>query len=160
MHSSRIHTICCSGHLSCHTFPPPCTPPTTHAPLPCMFPLLHTLPAIHTPCHTCPLHHAPPLPYTSPLCHTCPPPPHMAPFTMHAPHGQNDRCLWNHYLSVTTVADGNDAEISVRQFRLEKLLMAYESQGSTRMLLHLSIFIFSSFLAKGQNSRPPPQNKI
>ena len=27
--------------------------------------------------------------------------------SVHLPLGQNDRCLWKHYLSATTVADGN-----------------------------------------------------
>ena len=29
MHSSRMHTVRCSGHLSCHAHPLPCTPPRT-----------------------------------------------------------------------------------------------------------------------------------
>ena len=37
MHSSRMHTICCSGLLSCHACPP-CTPPAMHTTLPCMLP--------------------------------------------------------------------------------------------------------------------------
>ena len=60
----------------------PCTPPATHAPLPCMSPL---------PC--------------MPTCHACLNPPASSP-------GQKDRILetrlWKHYLSATTVADGND----------------------------------------------------
>ena len=39
MHSCRMRTVRCSGHLSCHTCPLPCTPPAMHAPhhacLPC-----------------------------------------------------------------------------------------------------------------------------
>ena len=56
MHSSRMRTIHCSGHLSSHASPP----------------------TMHAPCHTCP-----PPPHT-PYCHACPPP-CMPPFTVHAP---------------------------------------------------------------------------
>ena len=117
-----MHTVCCSGCLSCHacspnqTHPLPCIPPVMHAPT------MHAPPAMHaplpymslscmTPCHACPpathiCHHTcpppckPPAMYT-PNCHTCP-------SATHAPHGQNDRGLWKHYLSATTVADGNN----------------------------------------------------
>ena len=90
MHSSRMCTVCCSGHLSCHAcllpcMPPPlchacpppctphathapchahlllCTPPTMHAPLPCIPPAMHTLTVMHAL-----------LPHMSP-CYTCPP---------------------------------------------------------------------------------------
>ena len=92
MHSSRMRTVCCRGHLSyhacspCHACPPPhmspathdpsplprmphpspCTPFTTHAP-----PLHHECPL----CHGCPLHHTAPLCHACPLCHAQPPPP-------------------------------------------------------------------------------------
>ena len=56
MHSSRMCTIRCSGHLSCHACPP----------------------ATHAPCHTCPLPCMPPTMH-APLHHTCPP------FTTHTP---------------------------------------------------------------------------
>ena len=37
MHSSRMHTACCSGRISCHACPPAMYAPTCHAcPLPCM----------------------------------------------------------------------------------------------------------------------------
>ena len=56
MHSSRMHTARCSGHLSFHACPHhPC-----HAHhLPCMPPATHTTchacpPAMHTTCHACP----------------------------------------------------------------------------------------------------------
>ena len=87
MHSSRMCTVQCSGHFSCHRCPNHAIF-AMHAPLPCT-----------PPCHTC-------LPwYTCPLCYVCPslpcipppscmpPSPHMPPFTMHAPCGQNDRHL-------------------------------------------------------------------
>ena len=79
MHSSRMHTARCSGHLSWHTCPPPpqtcmpllsCMPPVTHAPItrtPCH---AHPHHACHThPHHTCP-HHACPLSCMPPLTHT------------------------------------------------------------------------------------------
>ena len=128
MHSSRMRTVCCSGHLSCHACPPathappPCMPPCHACPLPCMPPLLCMPPAMHAshntclpqympPCHACSLPHMPP-------CYACPsphmplpwmPPPHYACTpAMHAPPDRIlDICLWKHYLSATTVADGN-----------------------------------------------------
>ena len=75
MHSSRMRTIRCSGHLSCHAHPP-----DMHAPLSCM----------HTP-----LPHMPP-------CQVCPLP-HLHPSI----DRMNDTRLWKHYLSTTTLADGN-----------------------------------------------------
>ena len=104
MHSSRMHTIHCSGPLSCHARPchacPHHTcPPATHAPL-----------ATHTPCHAHPLphmrsYHAYPAMHTSPSCtppatHT---PGHTHPLAcMHPTHApqhapppreQNHKCL-------------------------------------------------------------------
>ena len=105
MHSSRMHTVRCSGHLSCHAChppPPPCMAPLPHMPpSPHMPPLCHThtlspcMPPFvthahftkHPPpstmhallCHTFPLHH------TIPLCHECLPFATHAPFTMHGP---------------------------------------------------------------------------
>ena len=80
MHSSRMHTIHCSGCLSCHAPPPP----PIHAPA--MHALLHH--TCHLTMHTL-LHH------TCPLCHTCPPPLHACPPSPHmspAPCGQTDAC--------------------------------------------------------------------
>ena len=64
-----MHTVHCSGHLSCHACP------SNHAcPLPCMPHTMHTPFAMHTPGHTCSLPHMPPchapLPCMSypPLC--------------------------------------------------------------------------------------------
>ena len=92
MDSSRMFTTCCSGHLSCHAFPPAMHAPTTHAPchacplphspLPCnplphMPPAMYApslpcmLPAMHTPCHACPLPHMPSA--IDVPCHTGPP---------------------------------------------------------------------------------------
>ena len=88
MHSSRMRTARCSGHLSsderppamhtpCHANPLPCTPPAIHTPcqacpLPCMPPAMHA-PTIHgTSSHA----HPTPLPWMSPSC---------MPPTMHAP---------------------------------------------------------------------------
>ena len=66
MHSIRMRTVCCRGHLSCHACPPPshaCSTlqmsPATHAPSPCMPPAMH-------PHHTCLPCHAPP-PHMPPL---------------------------------------------------------------------------------------------
>ena len=36
MHSSRMRTIRCTGHLSCHACPPSCTAPLSHMPAPAM----------------------------------------------------------------------------------------------------------------------------
>ena len=92
MHSSRMHTVRCSGRLSCHAHSLPLqhTPPVMHAPLPCMPlpctapyhpwpPAMHKLPAIHAP-----LPHMPPAthplathpPATHSPCHACPSPHH------------------------------------------------------------------------------------
>ena len=48
MHSRRMRTVRCSGHLSCHicSLPPSCMPTAMH---PC-----------HTPCHAHPVPHTPP----------------------------------------------------------------------------------------------------
>ena len=102
--SPATHASLCHA-CPCHVHPLPCMPP-----LPCMLPLSH-MPhfAMHTQLH----HMCPPLFHTHPLAT-------HAPFTMHppfamypplphmAPPGQNDRCLWKHYLSATTVAVGNN----------------------------------------------------
>ena len=90
MHSSRMRTFRCSGHLSCHACPPathtplPCMPP--HAcPPPCMPPTMHAPchapPAMHASCHACLL-------TTHTPCYACPlqcMPPAMQTPTMHAP---------------------------------------------------------------------------
>ena len=64
MHSSRMCTTCCRGHLSCHACPLLCMPPP------------HMPPAMHVPCHTAPCHaipcHTCPLPCMPPPCHVCP----------------------------------------------------------------------------------------
>ena len=113
MHSIRMRTVCCRGHLSCHACPPPShacptlqMSPATHAPSPCMPPAMHPH---HTclPCHA-PLPHMPPLPCMpnpspcTPLHHECPlchhPLTHTPlchahpPFATHAPppSGQTD----------------------------------------------------------------------
>ena len=81
-------------HVPHHACPLPCTPtchecpcqschPALHATLPCMSPAMHTLP--------------------TPTMHTCP-----LPCT--PPRGQNNRHLWKHNLSATTVADGNKCQ--------------------------------------------------
>ena len=115
MHSSRVYTIYCSSHLSCHAYPPPtCMPP-----LPWIeFPLPHTLPATH-PHHTCPLSctplaihasfttHAPPAMHAA--SHTCPPAMH-APLCHTCPEWQ---MFVKTYLSTTTVADGNNVKLVV-----------------------------------------------
>ena len=63
MHSSRMCTVRCSGHLSYHPPTPAMHAPChTHPPLPCM------PSATHVPCHTCP-------PATHSPCHACSPPP-------------------------------------------------------------------------------------
>ena len=95
-----MRTVRFSDRLSCHA----CPPPGTHAPLYHAHPLHHTcLPLPRMPCFAT---HAP-------LCHTCPALPRMPSFATHAPlchtcpfcHACT--CLWKHYLSATTVGDGN-----------------------------------------------------
>ena len=80
MHSSRMRTVCYSGHLSYHAR----TRPLPHMPL-----AMHAPPAMHAPTT-----HAP--------CHACPPATHVPPLDRIL-----DTRLWKHYLSATTVADGN-----------------------------------------------------
>ena len=61
-------------------------------------------PATHAPCHPCPLLPCTPLSHHAhPLCHAC----------SHC--GQNDRRLWKHYLSATTVGDDNNRYITCGQ---------------------------------------------
>ena len=93
MHFSRMCTICCSGHLSCHACPLlPCMPPCHACPLPHMPPAMHTslpcmLPTMHAP------HHAWPLPCDTPTTHALPcmlpamntPLPHMPPHHVCSP---------------------------------------------------------------------------
>ena len=113
MHSSRMRTARCSGHLSWHACP--CHPPLamyapyhTHSPL--HMPPCHTPPAMHTPtmhtpstyvphvthtpCHAHPPSHAPPAMHVPYYAHPRPctpsPWPCMPPAT-HAP-GQTDTC--------------------------------------------------------------------
>ena len=116
MHSSRMHTVRCSGLLSCHTCPP-----------------CHTHPLVmHAPCHACPPCHAhppamhTPLPSTSPAMH-----PPAAIFTMHTPPPSpsippwTDRRSWKHYLSTTTVADGKYIRTHWSRFRSRSCAMDY-----------------------------------
>ena len=83
MHSNRMRTVRCSGHLSCHTHP--------HH---------HACPPLHTPpAHAPPSHHTSSLPCTpapraGTLCHARPPPPPRTEFLTHACEN-------------ITVADGN-----------------------------------------------------
>ena len=98
MHSSRMHTVRCSGLLSCHTHPL----------------------VMHAPCHACPL------PSTSPAMHPLPPlSPCTPPFAMHAPPPWTDRRLWKHYLSTTTVADGKYIRTHWSRFRSRSCTMDY-----------------------------------
>ena len=90
-HSSKMRTIHCSDHLSCHECPllpctpPPCMPATTHTPCHA-HPLSCTPPAIR-PHHACPCHAHPHYacpPATHAPCHACPLP-HTHPLATHAP---------------------------------------------------------------------------
>ena len=78
MHSSRMRTVRCSCHLSCHAY----HPPLSHMPIAMHAPLCHARPH-----HACPLPHMPPLPCMSPAMHALPTthvlPPYMPP--MNAP---------------------------------------------------------------------------
>ena len=107
MHSSRMHTVCCSGCLYCHG-PPPHTSPCHACPLPPMrFLAMHTHPLPckpHSP-RMPPSRHMPPFTTHTPLHHVCPP-----------VCGILDTCLWKHYLSATTVADGNKTKTKKNKF--------------------------------------------
>ena len=115
MYFSRMHTVRCSGRLSCHACP------TTHAPchacdllcmlpLPCMFPS-HTCPLPHMPpCHACPLLcmppcHIHPLPCMPPATHTPPLPRSHPPWT-------ELQTLVKTLPFPTTVADGGNPVIA------------------------------------------------
>ena len=72
MHSSRMHTVHCSGRLSCHAHSLPRMPPfNTHAPFTKHAPLCHTY-LLH---HACPPLFAMHVPFAMyvPLCHAHPP---------------------------------------------------------------------------------------
>ena len=113
------HTCPLFMHAPYHT-----CPLAMHAPLPCMT-RHHTPPAMHDPLCT------PPLPCMPPLL------PCMPPFVTHAlPCGQNDRCLWKHDLSATTVADGN--------YALMPLLHRHNKTFINHLFLH--IFIHDVFV--------------
>ena len=71
-------------------------PPQNTHPCHICLPTMHAPRHAHPPCHIC-----------SP-CHTCPP--HPTPTTMHDPPPLWTEFMthaWEHYLSATTVADGN-----------------------------------------------------
>ena len=92
-----MHTIRCSGRLSCHA----CSAPAMHAPSHAH--PLHASPTHAPPMHTSPMHsHVP----------TCTPPciPHTCPPVMHAPAVDRmyDRHVGKHYLSATSFADGKN----------------------------------------------------
>ena len=88
IHSSRMHTIRCSGRLSCyahprcHAHPLPCMPPVS-----CMHPFaMHAPFTMHVPLLCMPLSpHMPPFAMHAPLWHACSPSPHIPPFATHAP---------------------------------------------------------------------------
>ena len=81
-----MRTFHCCGHLSCHEFPLPHTPPSAmHTPLPCMSPLPCTPPAIYAPLpHTPPCQIHPLATYTP--HHACPPITHIPPWTEFLTH--------------------------------------------------------------------------
>ena len=145
MHSSRMHTVCCSGHLSCHACPPtmhtPCHThttdthtPATHAPIPHhahpspFMPLAMHTPTTQVPCDACPL------PCTLPY-YACPPamyapPPHtswpcMSPMPCIPPPPVDrltDACENN--LSATAVA--NSKQWVLHNFDREFMLNKYD----------------------------------
>ena len=65
-HSSRMHTVCCSGCLSCHTPPHHTCPPAIHAPC-------HACSPCHALTHTFAMHAHPFTTHRPPLHHACPP---------------------------------------------------------------------------------------
>ena len=71
MHSSRMRTVRCSGHLSRHA-----CPPAMHT-----LPAMHASFAMHTPFTT----YVPPLPHMPPFTTHVPLLPHIPPFTTHVP---------------------------------------------------------------------------
>ena len=83
-------------HAPCHTYPPPCA-----CPLPCM-PPMHAPLWCMPPCDACPLSRIPP------------PPMPLATLSPHLVDRILDTCLWKHYLSATTVADGNNQHIYLK----------------------------------------------
>ena len=83
MHSSSMHTICCSGCLSCHACPLPHMPPSTHVPLPHMPPFHTCLPSPHMPLFHTFIHAT--FTTDAQLCHSCIPPTMHGPFTTHSP---------------------------------------------------------------------------
>ena len=92
MHAPPRHTCPPATHTLHQAPPSPCMPPSPHMPpSPCMPPPLPCMLQFVT--HAAFTMHAPH------LCHTRPPPP--------PPDRRNDTRLWKHYLSATTVADGN-----------------------------------------------------
>ena len=126
-------------HVPCHT----CLPCHAH-PRHTSLPTMHASPAMHTPYHACPLPHNPPAMHapchTSPLpcmppathapCHTWPP-------ALHSPHQASppvdrilDRRLWKHYLSGTTVADGNNLTRQTELWRPGKRTLNSENNKS------------------------------
>ena len=128
MYSSRMRTVRCSGHLSCHACP-------HHAHLPShTCPPCQTYPPPHMPpCHACPLCYVCPFIMHGPLHRACPSLPHMPPFTP-LPH-THDRRLWNQYLSATTVADGNYVPLTI---------VARHSSSISRGVIFYEVFHFDS----------------
>ena len=104
------------GHLSCHACPLPCMPT-----LPCT-----------TPCHTCPPHACSP-PCMPPFSHAHPHPLPCMPLSPHMPPcGQNDRHLWKHYFSTTTVADSNKMPNLNKHVQRDYRCSCYTSSGRFR----------------------------
>ena len=119
MHFSRMHTICCSGCLSCHTCPLPDTPP-----------------AMHTPCHTCSLCHKPPFAMHTPFTMHAPPSPHTL------PHGWTD--VYENITFPQLLLWTVNIYVSLR-LRVQNTVPAQPCVGKIRISLVLLNFLHCNF---------------
>ena len=130
MHSSGMRTVHCPP--PCHAHPPHHTwPPAMHSPSP----------ATHTP-----------LPCMRPSCHVCPPC-HARPM-----HRILDTPLWKHYLSASTVADGNytlfhyrQSSDSVSEFKegfLQEVPVRTSTSWGKRSTIDFHTILYAPFKAK------------
>ena len=113
MHSSRMHTVRCSGCLSCHACSPCHTWPSCHSHLLATHAPCHTCPpATHTPCHTHPCH-THPMPHIPP-CHTFHPAMHVSLTKYHSKVPATCQKFWDKKAKATTGVTLHESPITTK----------------------------------------------
>ena len=141
MHSGRMCTIRCSGHLSCHTHPLPHIPSHAHPP-PLRMPLPHMPPTMNVPYHACPPPCIPPSCMAPTLPHM--PPAIPAPSHAHSPdhadpphYEQNDRQTGVKTLPCRNFVEGGHH----RHRKLVRLCATITNHGPEYMILTIILAI-------------------